>query len=58
MKKTYIIPAFTETEVAAQHVIAGSFRGQLGTEEMSGEEVLVKEDIFGSSQGSSFWEDE
>ena len=56
MKKSYMTPAFTETEVVEQHVIAGSFRSQLGTEEMSGEEVLVKDDS-NSFWGSSVWSD-
>lgn len=50
MKKIYITPSFEEAAVAVENMIAGSFRGQLGTEGMSGEEVMVKED------SRSFWE--
>ena len=50
MKKIYITPSFMETAVAVENMIAGSFRSQLGTEGMSGEEVMVKED------SGSFWD--
>lgn len=37
MKKIYVIPEISTTKVVVGRMIAGSFKGQLGTEGMSGE---------------------
>lgn len=37
MKKIYVIPEISTTKVVVERIIAGSFKGQLGTEGMSGE---------------------
>lgn len=57
MKKIYITPSFMETAVAVENMIAGSFRSQLGTEGMSGEEVMVKEDS-GSLWDTQAWSED
>ena len=46
-----------ETAVAVENMIAGSFRSQLGTEGMSGEEVMVKEDS-GSLWDTQAWSED
>ena len=38
--------------------MAGSFKGQLGTEGMSGEEVLVKEEFSNPHKNYIDWEEE
>ena len=50
MKKTYITPMLSETATTVDRMLATSLRNQLGTEGMSGEEALVKED------DDTFWD--
>lgn len=58
MKKIYVIPEISTTKVVVGRMIAGSFKGQLGTEGMSGEEVLVKEEFGNPHKNDVDWEEE
>ena len=51
MKHKYIAPSFTQMAFAVENMIAGSFKNKLGTDEMTGDEALVKED------SGNFWGD-
>ena len=57
MKKIYVIPEISTTKVVVGRMIAGSFKGQLGTEGMSGNQVLVKEEFGYPHKNYVDWED-
>lgn len=49
MKKIYIQPELTQTQISVGNIIASSFISQLGTDEIDGGDVLVKGD------SENFW---
>ena len=46
MKKTYMIPTLTVVKMQSSRIMAGSFKGLLGDEDVNGSVSLSSEGIF------------
>ena len=57
MKKTYMIPTLTVVKMQSSRIMAGSFKGQLGTQNVNGSVSLGRESRFSKYDDEEYFDE-